>query len=83
VCIICVEFEKGRMTAKEARRALGEMVPKVGAQHAEEVERALREAEEKAAASPRSPLIRLGLVAHHAPTFHSESGRRRESSSAA
>jgi hypothetical protein len=80
VCIICVEFEKGRMTAKEARRALGEMVPKVGAQHAE---RALREAEEKAAASPRSPLIRLGLVAHHAPTFHSESGRRRESSSAA
>jgi hypothetical protein len=35
VCIICVEFEKGRMTAKEARRALGEMVPKVGARDAE------------------------------------------------
>ena len=43
------------MTAKEARRALGEMVPKVGAKHAEEVERALREAEEKAGASSRSP----------------------------
>ena len=55
VCIICVEFEKGRMTAKEARRALGEMVPKVGAEHGEEVERVLREAEEKAAASPRKP----------------------------
>jgi polyhydroxyalkanoate synthesis regulator phasin len=55
VCIICVELEKGRMTAKEARRALGEMVPKIGAQHAEEVERALREAEQKAGTSPRSP----------------------------
>jgi polyhydroxyalkanoate synthesis regulator phasin len=50
-----VEFEKGRMTAKEARRALGEMVPKVGAQHAEEVERALREAEEKDGTSSRGP----------------------------
>lgn len=49
VCIICLDFEKGRMTAKEARRALGEMVPKVGAKHAEELERTLREAEEAAA----------------------------------
>ncbi len=36
------------MTAKEARRALGEMTTKVGAQHAEEVERLLREAEDAA-----------------------------------
>jgi hypothetical protein len=43
------------MTAKEARRALGEMVTKVGAKHAAEVERALREAEEKSAASPSKP----------------------------
>jgi hypothetical protein len=55
MCIICVEFEKGRMTAKEARRALGEMTPKVGAEHGEEVERVLREAEEKAGAGPRRP----------------------------
>jgi AMMECR1 domain-containing protein len=55
MCILCVEFEKGRMTAKEARRALGEMVPKVGAEHAKEVERVLREAEKKAGASSRSP----------------------------
>jgi hypothetical protein len=55
VCIICVEFEKGRMTAKEARRALGEMVPKVGAEHAEKVERAIHEAEEAAPAAPRAP----------------------------
>ena len=52
MCIICIEFEKGRMTAKEARRALGEMVPKVGAEHAEKLERTLREAE--AATAPRS-----------------------------
>jgi hypothetical protein len=45
VCIICIEFEKGRMTAKEARRALGEMVEAVGPDHAGEVERALRKAE--------------------------------------
>ena len=55
MCIICVEFEKGRMTAKEARRALGEMVPKVGAEHSEEVERVLRRAEEKGAATPPKP----------------------------
>ena len=54
VCIICVEFEKGHMTAKEARRALGEMVAKVGAEHGVEVERMLRDAEQKAA-GPRRP----------------------------
>ncbi len=51
VCIICVDLGKGTMTAKEARRALGEMVPKVGAKHAEEVERTLREAERAEAAA--------------------------------
>ncbi|MGD0674006.1 MAG: hypothetical protein ABSC94_01225 [Polyangiaceae bacterium] len=55
MCIICLDFEKGRMTANEARRALREMVPKVGAKHAEEVERALREAEAKAGTSSHGP----------------------------
>jgi polyhydroxyalkanoate synthesis regulator phasin len=55
MCAICVDFEKGRMTAKEARRALGEMVQKVGAKHAEVVERTLREAEEAAAAATSKP----------------------------
>jgi hypothetical protein len=55
VCIICVEFEKGRMTAKEARRALGEMVAKVGDAHADEVERMLRAAEEGSAPRTRRP----------------------------
>jgi hypothetical protein len=52
VCIICIDFEKGRLTAKEARRALGEMVPKIGAAHAAEVERTLREAEAALAKKP-------------------------------
>jgi len=46
------------MTAKEARRALGEMVPKVGTRHAEEVERTVRkaeQAEEAAAAGSKKP----------------------------
>ncbi len=54
MCIICVDFEKGTMTAKEARRALGEMVPKVGAKHAAEVDEALRKAEKAAAQNPPS-----------------------------
>ncbi len=37
------------MTAGEARRALGEMVPKIGVEHAEEVERVVRDAEAVAA----------------------------------
>ncbi|MCX5746801.1 MAG: hypothetical protein NT062_30380 [Proteobacteria bacterium] len=38
MCMICVEIAKGAMTTREARRALGEMREKVGAQHATEVE---------------------------------------------
>lgn len=47
MCLICVEFERDRMTTFEARRALGEMVEKIGEDHAEEVEEMLREAEEE------------------------------------
>jgi hypothetical protein len=50
VCIICVEFDKGRITAKEARRTLGEMVPKVGA--SEEVSISLVEVWRKRRAAP-------------------------------
>lgn len=45
MCLICVDFEKGKLTTKEARRALGEMVEKIGPEHAAEVERKLEEAE--------------------------------------
>ena len=55
MCIICVDLAKGNLTAKEARRALGEMVSKVGAEHVAEVERAIREAEEDPAPKTRRP----------------------------
>ena len=45
MCLICVEFQKQRMSAAEARRALGEMRVKVGDEHAKEVERLLKSAE--------------------------------------
>ena len=45
MCIICVDFDKGRMTTAEARRALGEMVVKLDPKHVAEVERTLRDAD--------------------------------------
>lgn len=53
MCIICVDFEKGRMTSNEARRALGEMVVKLNPQHVAEVERTLRDADALANAAPK------------------------------
>jgi hypothetical protein len=55
VCIICLELQKGLMTAGEARRALGEMVPKIWTKHAEEVERLVRDTEDRAASKSRGP----------------------------
>jgi hypothetical protein len=48
MCLICVELAKNAMTAKEGRRALGEMRAKVGDEHAAEVEAKLAEAERAA-----------------------------------
>jgi len=45
MCLICVEFDKQAMTLKEARRALGEMVPKLDPQHVKEVEEKLAKAQ--------------------------------------
>jgi hypothetical protein len=50
MCLICIELDKKAMSVKEARRALGEMVAKVGADHAREVEAKLDEAETATAA---------------------------------
>lgn len=47
MCLICVEFQKERMTIPEANRALGEMIVVIGAEHASEVKQMLREAAEK------------------------------------
>lgn len=56
MCIICVDFQKGRLTTKEARRALGEMVVTLDKRHVEELERTLSKAEaEEAKANKTTP----------------------------
>jgi hypothetical protein len=52
MCLICVELAKNAMTAKEGRRALGEMRVKLGADHVAEVEAKLAEAERAAKQTP-------------------------------
>jgi hypothetical protein len=46
MCIICVDFEKGKLTTKEARRALGELASGLDKRHVEELEAVLARAEE-------------------------------------
>ena len=52
MCLICVELAKNAMTAKEGRRALGEMRVKLDADHVAEVEAKLAEAERAAKQKP-------------------------------
>jgi hypothetical protein len=52
MCIICIDFERGALKPKEARRALGEMREKLDPTHVKEVERKLAEAEQKATGTP-------------------------------
>jgi len=52
MCLICVELAKNAMTAKEGRRALGEMRVKLDAAHIAEVEAKLAEAERAAKQKP-------------------------------
>ena len=49
MCMICVDFERERMTLNDARRALGEMREGLDPKHAEEVEEMLVEAEKEKA----------------------------------
>jgi hypothetical protein len=53
MCLICIEFEKGRMTFQEGWRALGEMREQLEPGHIEEVEAKLEKAE--AEAQPAAP----------------------------
>ncbi len=46
MCLICIEFEKQRMSTGEARRALGEMIGDMEPDHVQEVEEMLADAEE-------------------------------------
>ncbi|MBK7861087.1 MAG: hypothetical protein IPJ65_21255 [Archangiaceae bacterium] len=48
MCLICVELAKQAMTPSEGRRALSEMTEKIGASHADEVEKKLKAAEKAA-----------------------------------
>ena len=44
MCLICIEYQKNKMTVKEARRALGEMRgTAIDEEHAKEVEDMLDE----------------------------------------
>ena len=44
MCLICVEWEKGKLTLTEAMRNLGEMSRDLGPEHVEEVKNKLIEA---------------------------------------
>ena len=45
MCLICVDFDRGALKLREAKRALGEMRATLDAQHLKEVEKKLAEAE--------------------------------------
>jgi hypothetical protein len=45
MCLICIDFDRGALKLREAKRALGEMRTTLDAEHLQEVERKLAEAE--------------------------------------
>ncbi len=45
MCLICIDFDRGALKLREARRALGEMRAGLDANHAREVEQKLAAAE--------------------------------------
>jgi hypothetical protein len=45
MCLICIDFDRGALKLREARRALGEMRETLDRAHVEELERKLAEAE--------------------------------------
>jgi hypothetical protein len=57
MCLICIEFDRQRMTSGEARRALGEMRVKLDPAHVKEVEKKLDEADD---GPETSPLVKPG-----------------------
>jgi hypothetical protein len=50
MCIICIDFERGALKPKEARRALSEMRQGLDAAHAKEIEKKLDAAEQSSTA---------------------------------
>jgi hypothetical protein len=47
MCLICIDFARGALKLREARRALGEMREGLSAEHTREVEQLLDEAPEE------------------------------------
>ncbi|MEI9952765.1 MAG: hypothetical protein WDO74_28230 [Pseudomonadota bacterium] len=52
MCIICIDFERGALRPKEARRALGEMRGGLDPTHVKEIEKKLDEAEPPSSPRP-------------------------------
>jgi hypothetical protein len=48
MCLICIDFDRGALKLREARRALGEMRSQLDAEHLKEVEKKLDDAEREA-----------------------------------
>ena len=49
MCMICVDFQRERMTLRDARRAYSEMVQAMDPEHAKEVRKMLEDASRKEA----------------------------------
>jgi hypothetical protein len=47
MCLICIDFDRGALKLREAKRALGEMRTTLDAQHLQEVEKKLADAEQE------------------------------------
>jgi len=45
MCLICIDFDRGALKLREAKRALGEMRSTLSPEHLQEVEQKLTEAE--------------------------------------
>ena len=45
MCMICIDFDRGALKLREARRALGEMRSTLDTEHLKEVEKKLDDAE--------------------------------------
>jgi hypothetical protein len=45
MCLICIDFDRGKLKLREARRALGEMRSGLDQRHVAEVEQKLADAE--------------------------------------
>ena len=55
MCMICVDWQKQRMTLGDAQRAYGEMVESLDPQHAREVKSMLDEAAKTVKSSEKKP----------------------------